>query len=115
MTANRLWAIRQALESAGIVFTGHPTDELVGIVGKARSPQPRAAEMTEKVKGPPPPQAQAESGPMKALVPRTWVTAHVLNPPVADPHVTTDPMPFAHRILRSKWSFLELERPIRYS
>lgn len=45
-----LAAIRQALELAGIVFTGQPGDEMLGIAGKAREPQSRAAGMMETVK-----------------------------------------------------------------
>jgi transcriptional regulator with XRE-family HTH domain len=60
---NRLAAIRQALELAGIVFTGQPGDEMMGIAGKARGPQPRAAEMMGKVKAGP--RRQGKRGPAK--------------------------------------------------
>jgi len=44
---NRLMSIQQALEAAGIVFTGDPGG-MVGIAGKPRGKGPRAAPIVER-------------------------------------------------------------------
>ena len=45
---NRLATIRQALEAAGIVFSGEPGG-MLGVAGKARGGEPRAVVLEKKV------------------------------------------------------------------
>lgn len=49
---NRLAVMRQALEAAGIIFTGKPSDDTAGIAGKTRGESPRAVIVVEKERRP---------------------------------------------------------------